>query len=199
MPDKTCDTDNLSAGDKLYEMSYYTVQSVDQKYVTVRNMYSQDEVCISRSLAEQTIYSTEQHTEQQKVTRTQLAQKIETLGHAAFRVTFRKQVTANDVADQLENEELDTRAKRRKVMKRLMEGPLRSMNARLFRTDEFDVSMELGRYRVIDLDALAEDTGVGLQESTTCPGQRVPDRCLRLVDTRTVTELVVDNVRYYVA
>jgi len=44
--------------------------------------------------------------------------------------------------------------------------------------------MELGRYRVIDLDALAETN----DES----------RAQRLVDTRTVKELVVNNTQYYV-
>lgn len=59
------------------------------------------------------------------------------------------------------------------------------MHARLHRTEEFDAAQELGRYRVIDLEALDKNGG-NLNAS------------MRLIDTRTCEELVVDNVRYYV-
>lgn len=62
------------------------------------------------------------HTPQVKLTRTQLAQKIETLGHSSFRVTFKKQIVSNDVADALANADLSSQAKRRKIVKNLMEG-----------------------------------------------------------------------------
>jgi hypothetical protein len=71
-----------------------------------------------------------------------------------------------------------------KVVKNLMEGEERVIHARLHRTEDFDASMELGRYRVIDLDELfkhGEDK-----------------RAFRLIDTRTITELIVDNELYYV-
>ena len=55
------------------------------------------------------------------------------------------------------------------------------MHAKLKRSFEDDVEMELGRYRVVDLEKSE-------------PGKPAP----RLVDTRTVSELVVEGVRYYV-
>ena len=93
---------------------------------------------------------------------------------------------SNDVADALANADLSSQAKRRKIVKNLMEGgEKRVMHARLHRTEEFDAAQELGRYRVIDLEALDKNGG-NLNAS------------MRLIDTRTCEELVVDNVRYYV-
>lgn len=181
---QTCDPDALKAGDHLYEVSYYVVESVDDEYVHVAHPLTNSKMQISRNIVRDQIYSTDQYASEQKMTRTELAQKIETLGHAAFRVTFRKQVSSNDVADALDGKDLGTQAKRRKVVKGLMEGEERVMHARLLRSKEFDAALELGRYKVIDLKQFDETGSIG--------------RSTRLVDTRTVTELVVDNVRYYV-
>ena len=93
-------------------------------------------------------------------------------------------MASNDVADALENEDADDMAnktKRRKILKRLMEGEERVMNARLVRDETFDCAIELGRVRVIDLDK-------------TTPQKEEE----RLVDTRTISELIVNHVRYYV-
>jgi hypothetical protein len=62
-----------------------------------------------------------------------------------------------------------------------MEGEKRVMHARLWRGVEDDVEMELGRYKVVDLEKSE-------------PGKPA----MRLVDTRTVTELVFEGVRYHV-
>ena len=177
------DASRLVPGEHMYEVTYYTVDRVDNSDVHVTDSKG-TKMRISRSLAESSIYTTTQFAKEVKLTRTEMARLIESLGQSAFKVVFNKQVTSNDVADGLENEDLGNKAKRRKVLKKLWEGTERTMNARLFRTDEFDVAMELGRYRVIDLDALKE-TG---DEA----------RAQRLVDTRTVSELVVNNTRYHV-
>ena len=113
-----------------------------------------------------------------------MARKLETIGHAAFKVTFKKQVATNDVADGLDGADVSTQAKRRKVIKQLMEGAERVMHARMARTADDDSALELGRYKVLDLDELFKHND--------------EKRAMRLVDTRTITELVVDNVRYYV-
>ena len=93
-------------------------------------------------------------------------------------------MAVNDVADGLSGADVTTQAKRRKVVKSLMEGEERVIHARLHRTEDFDASMELGRYRVIDLDELFKHG----DES----------RAFRLIDTRTITELIVDNELFYV-
>ena len=150
---KKCNASDLKPGDTLYEVSYHTVRSVDNEFVHVTTEGGGD-VKISRSVVEDSIFSTDQYEHEKKVTLTELAQKIETLGHSAFRVTFRLQVTPNDVADGLEGADCGTKAKRRKLVKDLMEGKTRVMHARLHRTDEFDASQELGRYLLVDLDEL---------------------------------------------
>ena len=85
------------------------------------------------------------------------------------------------VADGLADADLGTQAKRRKVVKALMEGEQRVMHARLWRSAEDDVEMELGRYKVVDLEA-------------SKPGKPAQ----RLVDTRTISELVVEGIKYTV-
>lgn len=178
-----CSADKLVPGEFLYEVTYYKVLSVDEKDVHVLDNTG-NELSISRNIVERLDYSTTQFTAEVKMTRSELAQKIEGLGHAAFRVTFRKQVAPNDVADALDGADLSTQAKRRKIVKELMEGEERVMHCKLVRSEEFDAAMELGRYRVYDLIELDK--------------HKDEKRATRLIDTRTVTELIVDGVRYYV-
>ena len=184
MAEYKCDPASLKAGDILYEVSYHTVNKVDDEYVYVTTEGGTGQIRISRSIVRDSIFSTDQYAKEEKITRTMLAQKIEGLGHAAFRVSFKLQVASNDVADGLDNADMSTKTKRRKLIKELLDGKPRVMHARLFRTKDFDASMELGRYRVVDLDDLAKHGD--------------EKRALRMVDTRTVTELVVDNIRYVV-
>jgi hypothetical protein len=67
-----------------------------------------------------------------------------------------------------------------------MDGEERVMHCRLHRSEQFDAAMELGRYRVVDIAALLKDKNGDYKKA------------LRMIDTRTLTELVVDNIRYYV-
>lgn len=178
-----CDVSKLKKGDILYEVTYYVVDSVEGDAVEVEALPG-GPMRISHGIVEECHHATDQWTSERKVTRTELAQKIETLGHAAFRITFQKQVSNNDVADGLADKDLTTQAKRRKLVNGLMQGETRVMHAKLLRSEEFDASMELGRYKVIDLQELHKTGAVG--------------RSIRMVDTRTISELVVDNTRYYV-
>ena len=177
------DVSKLREGDIFYRVLHYKVTAVDDGYVHTTSDVAGDSA-IAVSLVQKSAFVTNQYAEEVKVTRTRLAQKIETLGHAAFRVTFRKQTTSTDVADGLLGADVSTQTKRRKIVKQLMEGEERVMHARLHRTEDFDAAMELGRYRVVDLEELLKH------------GEE--KRAHRMIDTRTVTELVVDNVRYYV-
>ena len=180
---KRTDVSQLKIGDKFYRVVHYEVTGIEGDSVHTKSDTA-GRSTISKGLVENSAYTTNQYVEVKKVTRTQLAQKIETLGHAAFKVIFKKQVAVNDVADGLSGADVTTQAKRRKVVKNLMEGEERVIHARLHRTEDFDASMELGRYRVIDLDELFKHG----DES----------RAFRLIDTRTITELIVDNELYYV-
>ena len=167
-------------GERLAMHNYYTVTKIDPEYIHCTDHNGQC-VRIGRGIVADAMTSTSQFTREEKVTKTRLALLMEQLGHASFQVTFKKQVLANNVADGLDGQDLGSQAKRRKLVKTLMDGEKRVMHARLWRGTEDDVEMELGRYKVVDLEKSE-------------PGKPA----MRLVDTRTVTELVVDGVRYYV-
>lgn len=171
---------DVKVGEFMTLFNYYKVESIDDEYVHVVDERG-NRLRISKGIVNDSMHSTNQFSKSEKVTRTRLAQIMEGLGHAAFRVTFQKQVTPTAVADELEGKDVSTKAKRRKVVNELMKGETRVMYAKLKRSFEDDVEMELGRYKVIDLEKSE-------------PGKPAP----RLVDTRTVSELVVEGVRYYV-
>jgi len=139
---------------------------------------------ITNDLVESIAYCTNQFEREVKMTRTELAQKIEQLGRSAFYIKFRKLVQPNDVADALDGADLSTQAKRRKVVKEAMQGKERVMHARLYYSSEADVEIELGMYRVIDLEVLFET--------------KDEKKSIRMIDMRQISELIVDNVRYYV-
>ena len=133
--------DKVVVGERLALHNYFLVTEVDGEYVHCTDHNGQG-VRIGRSIVTDAMTSTTQYTKSEKVTKTRLAQIMEGLGHAAFRVTFNKQVAPNLVADGLEGKDLGSQAKRRKVVKSLMEGEQRVMHARLCRSHEDDVEME---------------------------------------------------------
>ena len=171
--------DKVEVGEHLALFNYYVATDIDSEYVHCKDQNGQA-VRISRSIVDQSMTSTSQHTRSEKVTKTRLSQLICNAGHATFRVTFRKQVSHTGVADGLDGKDMSTSAKRRKVVKSLMEGEQRVMHCRLQRSEEDEVEMELGRYKVVDLQA-------------SVPGKLA----VRFVDTRTVSELVLEGVRYH--
>ena len=173
--------DKVVFGERLAMHNYYVVTHIDNQWVHCTDHNGQS-VRIGRKIVADSMTSTSQFTREEKVTKTRLAQIMEGLGHAAFRVTFNKQVAPTAVADGLDGKDIGSQAKRRKVVNELMKGEKRVMHARLWRGDGDDVEMELGRYKVVDLEASE-------------PGKPAQ----RLVDTRTVTELVVEGVRYHTA
>jgi hypothetical protein len=175
----TAHSQNVQIGEFLTLFNYYKVEHMDSEYIHVVDEQG-NRVRISKPIVNDSMHSTTQYTKSVKVTRTRLAQIMEGVGHAAFCVTFKKQVTPTSVADELENKDLGTKAKRRKVLNELMAGETRVMHAKLQRSIEDDVEMELGRYKVIDLEHSE-------------PGKPA----MRLVDTRTVSELIVEGVRYH--
>ena len=175
---------DLKTGDRLFELNYYEVIGVNDTGNPLDVVSLKDQtgsvISVTRGIVEDVMYCTSQWTKEVKVAKRRLAQILEAAGHASFRVTFSKQVVNNTVADGLDGADLSTQAKRRRVVKQLMEGEKRVMHARLQRSEEDDVQMELGRFRVVDLE--------------------IPkgEHSERLVDTRTVSELVLEGVRFYI-
>ena len=172
----------VQPGERLALFNYYTVESVDSDYIHVRDENDQ-KLRISKVIVDKSMVSTQQFKREYKLSRTQITKILEGAGHLPFRVTFHKKVEPNHVADGLEGKDLDTAAKRRKIVKDLMEGQERVMHARLWRSGD-QAEMEFGRFKVLDMEA------------TDAHPEKKPQQ--RQVDTRTITELVLEGVRYYV-
>lgn len=171
--------DDVEVGEHLSMHSYYIVNEKDDAYIYVTDAGGKD-LRISRSVVDSSMTSTSQYSKEVKVTQTRISQLMETLGHAAFKVTFNKQANPTVIADSLDGKDLETKAKRRKVISQLLKGEERVLHGRLWLSRENDVEMELGRYKVVDFE-----------HST--PGKPAQ----RLVDTRTVKEIIVEGTRYY--
>lgn len=179
---KKTDSSAVKVGEFLAMHNYYVVTRVDSDCIHCTDANGQA-VKIGNAIVDEAMTSTTQYATEKKVTRTELAAMMAQLGHAAFSVTFRKQVSPTTVADGIDATELASASatKRRRIIKDLMAGEQRVMHCRLWRGVEDDVEMELGRYKVVDLE-------------TSKPGKPAQ----RLVDTRTVSELIVEGTRYYV-
>jgi hypothetical protein len=179
MPPKALASE-VKVGERLALFSYYRVDSVDGSFVNVTDEDG-NQVRVGREIVDSSMVSTTQFAKTTKVGQTRMAQIIEGLGQLPFCVCFAKKVDPNAVADGLDGADLSSQAKRRKLLKTLMEGEERVMHCRLHRSTEDDVEMELGRYKVVDLEA-------------STPGKPAQ----RLVDTRTVKWLIVDGVKFTV-
>ena len=179
---------HVKIGDFIAVHNNYQVEHIDDgeghdSYVHCKNTHNGGLVRIGKGLFDGgSIMSTDYVAPGKvyKVTQTQMAQKLEFVGQMPFSVCFTKKVDPNAVADGLANADLGSQAKRRKVVKQLMQGEERVLHGVLDRSGEDDVQMELGRYRVIDLDA-----------------KRKGEHAQRLVDTRTIRWLVCDGVKYH--
>jgi hypothetical protein len=78
---------------------------------------------------------------------------------------------------------VSTPAKRLRAIRKGMEGEIRVLHGRLHRTRENDPDVEFGRIKVVDLEVASARTN---------------RPAFRLVDTRSITELVVEGVLYHV-
>lgn len=118
------------------------------------------------------------------ITRTKLAVKVVSLGRRAFRASFQKLPNADEVANELLEgfDDLTTSFKRKRV-RQVMYGQRRVMHCVLERSEDDDVMVELGRVRVLDLEVASEQGFAKAQ---------------RLLDLRTIEELIVSGVKYIV-
>lgn len=181
MPPSKASASKVAVGERLALFSYYVVDSVDSGaggYIYCTDEHG-SQVQIGKAIVDSSMVSTTQFNKTTKVTQTRMAQILESLGHLPLCVCFNKKVEPTHVADELEGKDISSKAKRRKVVKDLMTGEERIMHCRLFRSTEDDLEMELGRYRVIDLEKSA-------------PGEPAQ----RMVDTRTIKWIIVDGIKF---
>jgi hypothetical protein len=176
------DVRRLRVGDFLSSHNYYVVEGADDSSLHVRDMEG-ERLRIAFDIVTKECLSSDLIDREKKVTRTELSHVIQSIGHAAFRVTFKKQPTADNLAAGLDAEDTSTPAKRLRVLKKLLEGEERVLHGRIHRTADNDPDVEFGRIRVVDLAAASAATG---------------RPAFRLVDTRSISELIVEGTRYYV-
>ena len=169
-------------GEHLALFNYYKVESVEGSTVTVKDQNGAT-IRIPKSMVDLSMVSTSQWNREYKINKRRIVSILEGAGHLPFCVTFHKKVEPNTVADAIEGRDMETQAKRRKVLRELMEGEKRVMHARLWRNGD-DAELEFGRVKVVDLEATAADPVLKPQ--------------MRLVDTRSITELIIEGIRFYV-
>ena len=176
----SCVPADVKVGDRIWTINHFTVQSVDNDAISIIDE-SGNTSHVANSIIENEFHSTSRHTSTEKVTRTEMVNKMKRAGHGAFTVTFNKAIDNNALADKV-GTAVDggafptTQAKRRKLFKEENKGQERTMPARLDRDPQTRAANEeeFGRVPVYDM----ENTG------------------RRMVDSRTVTSLVSEGVLY---
>ena len=166
--DAKCAPEHLKAGDVLSRMNYITVVSVNRDTFTVRDTTG-FEWDIGRTVLQKQAYTSNQYTKVEKVTRVELARLLEQdIRDSVFSCCFNKMPNADEQDTMLENADLSSGAKRKRIAKDLQVGPERIMHAYAEDTHE------LGRLPVFDIEANGH----------------------RLIDLRTLKWLTFRNTRY---
>lgn len=175
---RKCDADRLQVGDRLSRIQYYEIIEVDE---TRENFTVQNEqgfkFKVTRGIIQAEMVSASQYEREEKVSRTELVEKLEGAGDTCFTVVFHKQATDKQVADllaDLEGKDLSTDRGRRALARELLHGEERALVGYLKTAEP-----KMGRSLVVDLEVS------GSQHN------------LRMVDHRTIKSLILKNVRYH--
>lgn len=181
---------NLKAGDILSESQFYRVESLNGDIANLKNDKG-NVYRIGRQIVEQDMHSASQFEKTEKVTQTEMIILAKSHARMAMTITFRKKIDVNSTAKTLseavtklvENstlKELESILLKalKPTLKNAVEGELREIAGRHY--GQFD---EFGRLRFIDM----EQEGVATDEF---------DKRQRLVDLRTISQLIVNQVRY---
>jgi arsenate reductase-like glutaredoxin family protein len=164
----SCDAKQLKVGSRLSRVSYLEVLEVSPKGVVVKNTNGL-QWTINPSILEAETISADQFSETKKVNRTEMAELLENAKDCIFTVTFGKQLSAEKVLNNLKDSE---RMSKQQLAKAILQEEQRVLIGRLVSTEN-----KLGRSIVEDL------------ENTT-------GTSLRLVDHRTISELILNNIKY---
>lgn len=167
-------TSGLKVGDRLSRVSYMEVLSVGSRSSKVRNQEGM-EWTIGNTIIENEAYTASQYSEEKEVSRTEMIEALESAGDSVFTVVFGKKVNQKDIVASLQGlDEIPTKkTDLNKFAKTLLAGTERRMVGYLASTEP-----KMGRSTVVDLEIPADK------------------HQLRLVDHRTVKELILQNVRY---
>jgi hypothetical protein len=180
MPKKTksviedrTDVSQIEIGDRFSETQYYQCINRDRDRIQVRNERGY-EFWISSDIVREGLFSADQFTDEQKMTRTELVEILEGAKDTIFTVNFHKQIKTADVSKRIKQKagQKILSSKSAALAKDLLAGEERTLIGYLV-----DVEPKMGRSQVIDLEA----TG---------------DHRLRLVDHRTLNWIIIRNVKY---
>lgn len=172
------DVKRLQVGERLSRVQYYQVVAVDEAggVVTLENTQGlRSKVSFEVAAAE--LHAASLYGREEQVSRTDLVERLTHAGDTVFTVRFRKQLTEKGVSEKLASltpEELADDRTRRAIARDLLEGEERVLVGYLLPGQE-----RLGRSMVIDLEVEGGEHAV------------------RMVDHRTVTELICKNVRWW--
>lgn len=170
---------DLKPGDRLSYKQYFVVDSLTRTDILATDDFGAN-IRISRNIADEAMFSADQYDEEERVSRTELVEKLEAAGDTIFTVCFRKQVkpkeAAQGVAEAVEGASIkDVQKAIEKAMKSALSGEERVLVGHLVSTEP-----KMGRSTVVDLE--------------------IPQgkHRLRLVDHRTVEWLILRGVKYVV-
>lgn len=180
---------HIGEGKILSETQYYKVIFTNSVGITVVNDRSL-KFTISNNIVEEGIYSADQFSEEEKITKTQMAELFSHIGDTVFTVNFNKQLKDKDAREGLFDlyankggnilSEKDYQSKVKEVLKSVFKGEERTLIGHRIGSD-----FNLGRSHVIDLQAEKGD-------NPEWDGRQ------RQVDHRSINFLVYKNVKYTV-
>lgn len=173
-PETRSDAKQLKVGDRLSRVSYMEVVGKTGSSIRVKNEEGMAWT-IAASILENEAYTADQYTEQREVSRTEMVEALESAGESVFAVVFDKKISQKDIVQALQelDEIPDKKTQLNKLAKSLLAGEERRLVGYLASTEP-----KMGRSTVVDLEI---------------PADRYR---LRLVDHRTIKELILRNVRY---
>lgn len=173
--EKRTNAHQLQAGDRLSRVSY--VQVMGKSPNGGLRIQNQEGLVwtIDNSIVENEMYSASQYTEERTVSRTEMVEALEFAGDSIFTVVFDKKTNQKNITAALMGlEELPVKkAAANKLAKSMMTGQERKLVGYLCSTEP-----KMGRSIVVDLEIDSDKHN------------------LRLVDHRTVKELILRNTRY---
>jgi len=180
---------HVGQGKILSETQYYTVDSVNSRSVVVVNDRGL-KFGIDNNIVEEGMYSADQFSETEKITKTQMAELFSHIGDTVFTVNFNKQVKKIDVQKTLDDlyankdGKILSKAEYSKLVKKALasvyDGEERTLIGYRIGSD-----FNLGRSHVIDLQG---DRGTNADW----------DARQRQVDHRSINWLVYKNVKYII-
>ncbi|MBH22942.1 MAG: hypothetical protein CMH57_00515 [Myxococcales bacterium] len=172
-----CDLSKLQVGERLSRIQYYEVLEInlEDNVVKLQNEHG-FKFTVTPNIIEAEMYTATQYAVEEKVSRTELVEKLESAGETVFAVTFLKQVTDKGIAAKLKDLDPDavrTDKSRRALARELLKGEERTLVGYLLTAEP-----KLGRSMVIDLEVPSGKHNI------------------RMVDHRTIQSLVLKNVLY---